>query len=110
VSSQPQSESDSSPIALKDGARVATYIRDLIINLHKRDIGKAGSLAAELAQLLEAQLVARPDQGSSQRVELTIAAIGEARLLLAEDDYGAAAAAAREAAREWRSYSDRVTV
>jgi hypothetical protein len=81
---------------------VTASIRDLIINLHRRNAPQAGLLADEVTNQLRAM---RPAAGDT-RIDLTIDAIGEVRLLMAEKDYSGAASAAREAAREWRTLAE----
>ena len=83
-------------------AQVANSIRDLIVHLTKGNGKQAGALVTEISQTLETMSSA-PGQLDGDRLQLTLSAIGEAKLLLAEKDLWGAASAAREAAKEWRT-------
>ena len=83
-------------------AQVSAAIRDLIVQLHQGNGRQAGVLMIKVSDLLDGF---SPSVGthSGDRLQLTSAAIGEARTLLAEKDLLGAASAAREAAKEWRT-------
>jgi hypothetical protein len=83
-------------------AQVSAAIRDLIVQLHQGNGRTAGVLMTEVSRLLEG-FTLTANSHSGDRLNLTSAAIGEARTLLAEKDLLGAASAAREAAKEWRT-------
>jgi hypothetical protein len=93
------------PVAAKPVAdsptQVSAAIRDLIVQLHQGNGRQAGVLMTEVSRLLES--LTATGTGVGDRLQLTSAAIGEARTLLAEKDLWGAASAAREAAKEWRT-------
>jgi hypothetical protein len=94
---------EASPASRTDSpAQVTAAIRDLIVQLHQGNGRQAGVLMIEVSRLLESDTVAGSAHGGD-RLQLTSAAIGEARTLLAEKDLWGAASAAREAAKEWRT-------
>jgi hypothetical protein len=82
-------------------AQVSAAIRDLIVQLHQGNGRQAGTLMTEVSRLLET--FTNSGSHAGDRLQLTSAAIGEARTLLAEKDLLGAASAAREAAKEWRT-------
>lgn len=88
--------------AASNPAQVSNSIRDLIVHLTKGNGKQAGVLVAEITQTLETLSLAE-HAPAGDRLQLTISAIGEAKLLMAEKDLWGAASAAREAAKEWRA-------
>jgi hypothetical protein len=83
---------------------VIASIRDLIVHLHRGNGAKAESILTDVAGRLQVMLGSGEDPGSSvmQRAQQTMFAIDEVRILLAQRDFEGAAAAARDAGREWK--------
>jgi hypothetical protein len=85
-------------------AVVIASIRDLIVHLHRGNGAKAESILTDVAGQLQGLLGSGDDPASSamQRAQQTMFAIDEVRILLAARDFEGAAAAARDAGREWK--------
>jgi len=92
-------------LPLKDDAQLTAGLRDLIVHLHQGNKRLAGALVDRVATTLNNMMPAEGEapKPGQERLNLTIAAIGEARLLMNENDMWGAATAARDAAREWRA-------
>ena len=83
---------------------VTSRIRDLIVHLTRGNHSQAESIVDDLSLFLQGILKSRDDPETPQkrRAEQTFFAIEETRLMLAEQDFKAAIAAARDAVREWQ--------
>jgi hypothetical protein len=85
-------------------AEITSSLGDLIVYLHRGNGAKAESIvenvASQLKLMLNLQTVEEPD--GQKRAQQTMFAIDEVKLLLAQRDFSGAAAAARDAAAEWR--------
>lgn len=92
-------------LPLKDEAQLTAGLRDLIMHMHQGNKRQAGALVDRVAATLNNMMPAAGEapKPGQERLDLTIAAIGEARLLMAENDMWGATTAARDAAREWRA-------
>jgi hypothetical protein len=87
---------------LLNSSEVIASIRDLIVHLHRGNGAQADSLVTDLAAYLKGMLSgADPGDLDTQRAQQTMFAIDEVRMLLAQRDLEGAAAAARDAAKEW---------
>lgn len=84
-------------------ANVTATIRDLSVHLHRGNAGQAESIVVEVAEYLKEVLLSGADPLSPdmQRAQQTMFAIDEVRVLLTQRDFEGAAAAARDAAKEW---------
>jgi hypothetical protein len=89
---------------LKNSIDVIASLRDLIVHLHRGNGALAESIVTDVAACLKEAMLSGGDPGSidMQRTQQTIFAIDEVRILLAQRDFEGAAAAARDAAKEWR--------
>jgi len=85
-------------------AEVTASIRELIVQLTRGNRPQAESIVDALSFCLKGVLKSKDDPESPQmrRAQQTFFAIDEARLMLAQRDFRAATAAARDAAKEWR--------
>jgi len=83
---------------------VLASIRDLAVQLHRNNGTRAESIVAEVSAYLKSAIKSEADSQSPdlQRAQQTMFAIDEVRTLLAQQDFDAAAAAARDAAKEWK--------
>ena len=92
-------------LPLKDEAQLTAGLRDLIVDLHQGNKRQAGALVDRVVVTLNNMLPTGDEapKPGQERLNLTIAAVGEARLLMNENDMWGAATAARDAAREWRA-------
>ena len=82
---------------------VTPAIRDLVVQLHRSSGSRAESIAADIANYLTGEVnsgAGLPNAGLG-RAQQTLYAIHEVRLLIAQEDFEGAAAAARDAAKEW---------
>jgi len=93
----------SEPVAATATVVIAS-IRDLIVHLHRGNGAKAESILTDVSGHLQIMLRSGEDPGSSamQRAQQTMFAIDEVRILLSQSDFEGAAAAARDAGREWK--------
>ena len=82
-----------------------TDLRELTVQLMRGNAAQAEVLLDRVATSLKETLDSKDDpQGAPmQRAQQTMFAIHEARLMLEEGDYPSAAAAARDAGREWNN-------
>ena len=89
---------------LLNSTEVLAHIRDLIVHLHRGNGTQAETIVTDVSGYLKGTLLRGADPGSfdMQRAQQTMFAIDEVRILLGEGDFGGAAAAARDAAKEWR--------
>jgi hypothetical protein len=85
-------------------AEVTANIRELIVQLTRGNCSKAESIVDDLSLFLNGVLKSKDDPESPQmlRAQQTFFAIDETRLMLAQRDFRAATAAARDAAKEWK--------
>lgn len=90
--------------ALLSQSEVIVKLRDLIVYLHRGNYAQAESIVTSVAGYLEAILQSGADPGTAdmRRAQQTMFAIDEVRTLLAQQDLEGAAAAARDAAKEWK--------
>ena len=86
---------------------VVASIRDLMVHLSRRNGAQAELVVVEVVACLKGIMLSGEDPASSgmQRAQQTMFAIDEVRTLLSQQDYDGAAAAARDAAKEWRQGS-----
>jgi hypothetical protein len=89
---------------LLNSADVFTSIRDLIVHLHRGNGAQSETIVTEVAVYLKDVMLSGADPGDldMQRAQQTMFAIDEVRMLLAQHDFEGAAAAARDAAKEWK--------
>jgi hypothetical protein len=87
-----------------DSSEVIANIRDLIVHLHRGNGTQAESIVTNVAGHLKGIMLSGDDPAGfgMQRAQQTMFALDEVRLLLAQQDYSAAATAARDAAKEWK--------
>jgi len=92
-------------LKLLNSSDVIASLRDLIVHLHRGNGKQAESIVPEIAGYLKEVMLsgADPESVEMQRAQQTMFAIDEVRMLLAQSDFEGAAAAARDAAKEWRS-------
>lgn len=83
-------------------AEITSSLGDLIVYLHRGNGAKAQSIVEDVTGHLQLMIGPPADMDGQQRAQQTMFAIDEVRLLLAQRDFTAAAAAARDAAAEWR--------
>jgi len=85
-------------------AEVTASIRELIVQLTRGNRPQAESIVDNLTVFLKDVLKSKDDPASPQmlRAQQTFFAIDETRLMLAQRDFRAATAAARDAAKEWK--------
>ena len=93
----------SEPKLLNSSSLLAS-IRDLIVHLHRGNATQAESIVQDVAGYLRGEMKSGADPKSEgmQRTQQTMFAIDEVVLQLAQRDFAAAAASARDAAKEWR--------
>ena len=84
---------------------VLPNLRDLIVHLHRGNGARAETIVADVAGYLKEALQSGsdPESADMQRSQQTMFAIDEVRLLIGQQDLEGAAAAARDAAKEWRN-------
>jgi len=89
---------------LLNSTDVIASLRDLIVHLHRGNGTQAESILTDVAACLKEvmQSGADPESIDMHRTQQTIFAIDEVRIFLAQGDFEGAAAAARDAAKEWR--------
>ena len=89
---------------LLNAAELIANLRDLIVHLHRGNAAQSEALLTNVAGYLKQvmQSGADPTSVEMQRTQQTQFAIDEVRTLLTEGDFEGAAAAARDAAKEWR--------
>src|SRR5438477_6817486 len=89
---------------LLNSTDVIASLRDLIVHLHRGNGTQAESIVTDVAACLKEVMLSGADPGSldMQRTQQTMFAIDEVRILLSQRDFEGAAAAARDAAKEWR--------
>jgi hypothetical protein len=87
---------------------VLASIRDLAVHLHRSNVPQAESIVADVSEYLKKIIKsgADPQNPDIQRAQQTMFAIDEVRTLLAQKDFDGAAAAARDAAKEWKAARD----
>ncbi len=95
---------------LVNSTGVAAHMRDLIVHLHRGNGTQAGTIVEDLSEFFKTTL-SGTDPGSSnmQRAQQTMFALDEVRMLLEQRDFGGAAAAARDAQKEWKGSSPAAT-
>lgn len=83
---------------------VTASIRELVVQLIRGNRSQAESIVKALALVLNDILKSENDPGGAQirRAQQTFFAIEETRLMLAQQDFNAAIAAARDAVKEWK--------
>jgi hypothetical protein len=106
VNSQPQAigKSERKPLNSSD---LLSSIRDLIVHLHRSNGPQAESIVTDVAAYLKEVMTSEADPQSPDmlRAQQTMFAVDEVRTLLAQRDFGGAATAARDAAKEWKPQS-----
>ncbi len=85
-------------------AEVTANIRELIVHLTRGNSSQAESILDDLSLFLKGVVKskAHPESPEMRRAQQTFFAIDEARLMLAQRDFNAAIAAARDAVKEWK--------
>jgi hypothetical protein len=75
-----------------------------VVHLHRSNGAKAESIVADVAGYLNQIILAGKDADEVEfnRAQQTMFAIEEVRVMLKQTDYEGAAAAARDATKEWR--------
>ena len=83
---------------------VAASMRDLIVHLHRGNGAQAETIVEDVAEFLKTTMLTGtdPDNSNTQRAQQTMFALDEVRMLLEQRDFGGAAAAARDAQKEWK--------
>jgi len=83
---------------------VTASIRELVVQLTRGNRTEAESLVEALSLFLNDILKSKddPDSPHMRRAQQTFFAIEETRLMLAQQDFNAAIAAARDAVKEWK--------
>jgi hypothetical protein len=86
-------------------------MRDLIVHLHRGNGAQAETIVENVAAYLKSEMFSGTDAESSntRRAQQTMFALDEVRILLEQRDYGGAAAAARDAQKEWKGTSPAAT-
>ena len=89
---------------LLNSSDVLASIRDLIVHLHRSNGPQAETIVTDVAAYLKEIMQSEADPGSPdmQRARQTMFAVDEVRTLLAQQDFGGASTAARDAAKEWK--------
>jgi hypothetical protein len=89
---------------LLNSSDVLASIRDLVVHLHRSNSEQAESIVSDVAAYLKDVMTSGADPKSPDmlRAQQTMFAVDEVRTLLAQEDFGGAAAAARDAAKEWK--------
>lgn len=86
-----------------NSANLTAKIRDLAVLAHRGNVFRANPLMDEIAVCLRTLI--QPDSGATDPeancAQQALFALEEVRTLLSQSDFGAAASAARDAAREW---------
>jgi hypothetical protein len=90
---------------------VTASMRDLIVHLHRGNGAQAESIVEDVAAFLKTTMLSGTDPASSnmQRAQQTMFALDEVRMLLEQRDFGGAAAAARDAQKEWKGPAPEAT-
>jgi hypothetical protein len=79
-------------------------MRDLIVHLHRGNGAQAETIVEDVAAFLKTTLSGTDASSPNMhRAQQTMFALDEVRMLLEARDYGGAAAAARDAQKEWKS-------
>ena len=88
-----------------DPANVAANLCDLTVHLHRGNAAEAKNIATQAAEQLQEIIQAgdQPEGMTIGRAQQTMFAIEEVRIMLSQDDVNGALAAARDAAKEWRT-------
>jgi len=96
---------------LVNSTGVAAHMRDLIVHLHRGNGTQAGTIVEDLSEFFKTTMLSGTDPESSnmQRAQQTMFALDEVRMLLEQRDFGGAAAAARDAQKEWKGSSPAAT-
>ena len=86
-----------------NSSNLIAILRDLAVLLRRGNTEAAEPILQEVAGYLQALMLAGPNanDASFKRAEQTMFAIDEVRTFLSERDFAGAAAAARDAAKEW---------
>ena len=89
---------------LLNASELIANLRDLIVHLHRGNAAQSETLLTNVAAYLKQVMASGADPNSEEmlRTQQTQFAIDEVRLLLTDGDFEGAAAAARDAAKEWR--------
>ena len=84
--------------------QVMSSIREVAMLLHRGNVAQAEPILHEIVGCLGIvmQSGASSEDADVQRAQQTLFAIEEVRTLMTQGDFGGAAAAARDAAREWQ--------
>jgi hypothetical protein len=82
---------------------VTASMRDLIVHLHRGNGAQAETIVEDVAAFLKTTLSGTDSSSSNlHRAQQTMFALDEVRMLLEQRDFGGAAAAARDAQKEWK--------
>ena len=86
-----------------DSSQVAANIRELIVHLERGNASRSEAIVADVSVFLKGLLKSKADpQGAAiNRAQQTMFALDEVRLMLAEQNFRGATAAARDARTEW---------
>ena len=86
---------------------VTANIRELIVHLERGNASRSEAIVADVSVFLKGLLKSKADpQGAAMnRAQQTMFAIDEVRLMLADQNFPSAAAAARDARNEWNNPS-----
>jgi hypothetical protein len=90
---------------------VAASMRDLIVHLHRGNGAQAETIVEDVSEFLKTTMLSGtdPESSNTQRAQQTMFALDEVRMLLEQRDFGGAAAAARDAQKEWKGSSPAAT-
>jgi hypothetical protein len=90
---------------LLNSSDVLASIRDLVVHLHRNNNAQAQVILSDVTAYLKEVIAsgADPQTPDMQRAQQTMFAVDEVRTLLAQEDFGGASAAARDAAKEWKA-------
>jgi hypothetical protein len=90
-----------------NSSEVTANIRELIVHLERGNASRSEAIVADVSVFLKGLLKSKADpQGAAMnRAQQTMFAIDEVRLMLAEQNFRSAAAAARDARNEWNNPS-----
>jgi hypothetical protein len=74
------------------------------VYLHRGNDGQAETIVEDVSEFLKTTMLSGtdPESSNSQRAQQTMFALDEVRMLLEQRDFGGAAAAARDAQKEWK--------
>ena len=87
-----------------NSSKVTANIRELIVHLERGNASRSEAIVADVSVCLKGLLKSKADpQDAMNRAQQTMFAIDEVRLMLAEQNFRGATAAARDARNEWNN-------